>query len=428
MKVEVYVGMSADLVHPGHLNIIRSASKLGAVTIGLLTDSAIASYKRLPYMTYEQRKEIIDSIKGVTNVVKQETLDYSINLRKYKPTYVVHGDDWKEGIQSKVRQSVIEILAEWGGELIEIPYTKDISSTRLNNAIKEVGITPEIRRKTLRRLLNAKRSLRLLEVHNGLTGLLAETSQACVSNEIYIFDGIWVGGIYDTLYRGKLSKESIDATSNIINLNDILESTTKPIIYDVGNEESKGQFCTNIRTLERLGVSAAVISDKKSLKEFSTNSNFSYSVKKLSEKIILGKSALINEDFMIFIAIEEIYTIKNVADAINACNLYIEAGVDGIVVNCYKNNSKEILKFCKDYSSSSHNVPLLVSVHSGSQISETQFFDSGVRLVCYADHLFCSAYNEMEKIAKMILSNDSFLINKAISIDDFKKSFINSSL
>ncbi len=427
MKIEVYVGMSADLVHPGHLNIIRNASKLGAVTIGLLTDSAIASYKRLPYMTYEQRKEIIESIKGVTNVVKQDTLDYSINLRKYKPTYVVHGDDWKDGIQSKVRQSVIDILAEWGGELIEIPYTKDISSTRLNNAIKEIGITPEIRRKTLRRLLNAKSSLRLLEVHNGLTGLLAETSQACVSNKIYIFDGIWVGGIYDMLYRGKLSKESIDAASNIINLNDILESTTKPIIYDVGNEESKEQFCTNIRTLERLGVSAAVISDKKSLKEFATNSNLSNSVKKISEKIVLGKSALINDDFMIFIAIEEIYTIKNVVDAINVSNHYIEAGVDGIVVNCYKNNSKEILKFCKDYSSSNHNVPLLVSVHSGSQISETQIFDSGVRLVCYADHLFCSAYNEMEKIAKMILSNDSFLIDKAISIDDLKKSFTNSN-
>ena len=425
MNVEVYVGMSADLVHPGHLNIIKNASKLGVVTIGLLTDRAIASYKRLPHMTYDQRKEIILSIKGVTNVVKQDTLDYSINLRNYKPNYVVHGDDWKDGIQSKVRQSVIDTIKEWGGELIEIPYTQNVSSTKLNNAIKEIGVSPEIRRKTLRRLFSAKSSLRLLEVHNGLTGRLAEISQAYVANEIYIFDGIWVGGIYDTLYRGKLSDDSINAVSNIINLNDILESTTKPIIYDLGYVENKELFCANVRTLERLGVSAAVIRDKNSLKEFTTKARPSNSLKKISEKITLGKASLINDDFMIFISIEEIETVKNIEAAINIFNHYIEIGVDGIQVNCYKNNSKEILKFCKDYNSSNPQVPLLVSVHSGSQVSEKQFFDNGVRLLCYADHLFCSAYNEMQKTAKLILSDNSLMIDGAISIGDLKKSFTN---
>jgi phosphoenolpyruvate phosphomutase / 2-hydroxyethylphosphonate cytidylyltransferase len=423
MNVEVYVGMSADLVHPGHLNIIKSASKLGVVTIGLLTDRAIASYKRLPHMTYDQRKEIILSIKGVANVVKQDTLDYSRNLKKYKPNYVVHGDDWKDGIQSKVRQSVIDTIAEWGGELIEIPYTQNVSSTKLNNAIKEIGVSPEIRRKTLNRLFSAKSSLRLLEVHNGLTGHLAEITQAYVSNEIYIFDGIWVGGIYDALYRGKLTKDSINSASNLINLNDILESTTKPIIYDLGFVTNKKEFCSNIRTLERLGVSAAVIRDKCSLKEFTTKASPSNSVKKISKMITLGKSSLINDDFMIFISIEDIDTLKNMNDAISISKYYSEIGVDGIVVNCYKNNSNVILKFCKDLSTSELKVPLLVSVHSGSNISEKQFFETGVRLICYADHLFCSAYNEMEKTAKLILGNKRSMITKAISIDDIKKSF-----
>ena len=112
-KKTVYVGMSADLIHPGHLNILKNARELGSVTVGLLTDHAIASYKRLPFMTYEQRKQVIENIKGVDRVVAQETLDYVPNLRKYKPDIVVHGDDWKEGVQRKTRQQVIDALAEW---------------------------------------------------------------------------------------------------------------------------------------------------------------------------------------------------------------------------------------------------------------------------------------------------------------------------
>lgn len=166
--------MSADLARPGHLNIIKRASALGAVTIGLLTDAAIASYKRLPYMSFEQRKEVVENLKGVDRVVPQETLDYVPNLRLYRPDFVVHGDDWREGVQRDVGDAVIEALAQWGGELVEIPYTKGISSTQLNQALKEIGTTPDLRRNKLRRLLHAKPLVRLMEAHNGLTGLIVE--------------------------------------------------------------------------------------------------------------------------------------------------------------------------------------------------------------------------------------------------------------
>ncbi len=127
----VYVGMSADIVHPGHINLIRAAEKYGEVTVGLLTDAAITSYKRKPCMTFEERKAVVENIKGVTRVVPQETLDYVPNLKKLKPQYVVHGDDWCEGVQKATRQRVIEVLQEWGGELIEPPYTPGVSSTEI---------------------------------------------------------------------------------------------------------------------------------------------------------------------------------------------------------------------------------------------------------------------------------------------------------
>jgi len=228
----VYVGMSADLVHPGHLNIIKHAAELGDVTVGLLTDAAIASYKRLPYMAFEQRREVVAAIKGVEKVVPQETLDYVPNLRQYKPDFVVHGDDWREGVQAKVRQSVIDALAEWGGELVEVPYTKGISSTQLNKALKEIGTTPDIRRNKMRRLLEAKPLVRLIEAHNGLTGLIVENVAIEKGQRRQEFDGMWASSLTESTAKGKPDIEAVDVTSRVNTLNDILEVTTKPIVYD----------------------------------------------------------------------------------------------------------------------------------------------------------------------------------------------------
>jgi len=202
-KKRVYVGMSADLVHPGHLNVIKKASELGEVIVGLLTDAAIASYKRLPYMTYEQRKIVVENVKGVSRVVPQETLDYVPNLRTYRPDYVVHGDDWRENVQKKVRQSVIETLEEWGGELVEVPYTKGISSSQLNQVLKEIGTTPDIRRNKLRRLLKVKPIVRLLEAHNGLTGLIVEHVAIENEGERREFDGMWASSLTESTAKGK---------------------------------------------------------------------------------------------------------------------------------------------------------------------------------------------------------------------------------
>ncbi|MCY7363122.1 MAG: isocitrate lyase/phosphoenolpyruvate mutase family protein, partial [Ignavibacteria bacterium] len=262
MKKKVYVGMSADLIHPGHLNIINEAKKLGEVTVGLLTDKAIASYKRLPYLTYDQRKIIIENIKGVSEVISQDTLDYVPNLNLLKPDFVVHGDDWKTGIQKQTREKVIETLKQWGGELIEIEYTEGISSTVLNKSLKEIGTTPEIRMKRLRRLLDVKPIVRLMEAHNGLTGLIVENLQIKINNQSKEYDGMWLSSLTDSTAKGKPDIEAVYVTARMQTLNDIVEVTTKPIVYDGDTGGRPEHFVFTVKTLERLGVSAIIIEDK----------------------------------------------------------------------------------------------------------------------------------------------------------------------
>lgn len=236
----VYVAMSADLVHAGHMNILQKAADLGSITVGLLTDKAIASYKRLPFLAYAQREKVIANIKGVERVVAQDTLDYVPNLRKYKPDYVVHGDDWKTGVQAKVRQSVIDVLAEWNGELVEIPYTPGISSTEIQKNVKSRGITPDARLKTLKRLLDAKPHIKVLEVHNGLTGLIVENLKAEFDGKPQSFDGMWSSSLTDSTARGKPDIEAVDISSRMTTINDIFEVTTKPLIFDADTGGKSG--------------------------------------------------------------------------------------------------------------------------------------------------------------------------------------------
>ena len=336
-RKKVYVGMSADLVHPGHLNVIKEARKLGDVIIGLLTDTAIASYKRLPYMTYRQRKIVVENVKGVSKVVPQDTLDYIPNLRKLKPDYVVHGDDWKTGIQKSIRERVIKTLKEWGGKLVEVEYTKGISSTQINQSLKEIGTTPEIRMKRLMRLLDAKLIVRFLEAHNGLTGLIVENFCMQSDETITEFDGMWLSSLTDSTAKGKPDIEAVDLTSRLQTINDILEVTTKPIIYDGDTGGRPEHFVFTVKSLERLGVSAIIIEDKIGLKK---NSLFGVEVSQtqdtienFSDKISIGKKACITDDFMIIARIESLILKKGMDDALIRANAYIEAGADGIMIH-----------------------------------------------------------------------------------------------
>ena len=405
----VYVPMAIDILHTGHINIINTARELGDVIIGLLSDEAISSYKRLPLLDIEQRKIICENIKGVRSIIIQDKHDYEPILRKLKPDYLVHGDDWKIGIQSKVRQKVIEILSEWGGKLVEPTYTKGISSSALVNEFSKNGITTDARRKLLRRLLSIKPIIRILESHNGLTGLIAEKTQINDNGKIVEFDGIWESSLTDSTAKGKPDTELVDFSSRFSTIEEILEVTTKPMIVDGDTGGRIEHFKFRVRTLERLGVSAIIIEDKIGDKR---NSLFGTSVpqqqdtiENFSQKINEGKKSQVTDDFMIIARVESLILNKGIEDAIERSKAYIEAGADGIMIHSKQKDGKEIIEYCENYQKFDTIVPLIVVPSTFSHMREAELQDLGVNIVIYANHLIRSAYPSMIETAKSILQH-----------------------
>ena len=407
MSKTVYVGMSADLVHPGHLNILRRARELGEVVVGLLTDEAIAGYKRVPFMTFEQRKEVIENIKGVARVVPQTTLDYVANLRAIKPSYVVHGDDWKEGVQKETRQRVIDALVEWGGELVEVPYTKGISSSAVRAAMQEVGTTPEVRLKALRRVLQVRPLLRFLDIHNALSGLIIENTYLDTPQGRREFDGMWGSSLTDSTAKGRPDIEAVDVSSRMTTLNEVLEVTTKPIIYDGDTGGRPEHFKFTVRTLERLGVSAVIIEDKAGLKKNSLLGTevvqTQESIEAFSRKITEGKKAQATSDFMIIARIESLVLGKGVGDAITRAKAFLGAGADGIMIHARDKAPDLVFEFCDRFRDLEPRVPLVAVPSSYNHVTEDELRARGVNVVIYANHLLRSAYPAMIATAKSIL-------------------------
>ncbi len=406
---EVYVAMSADLIHPGHINILRIAAEYGEVTVGLLTDAAIARYKRLPYMSYEQRCAVIEHLKGVARVIPQETLDYVPNLRRLRPDFVVHGDDWRTGVQAPVRQAVIDTIAEWGGQLIEPEYTPGISSTQLNSCVREIGTTPQVRLKQLKRAIDAKPIVRALEAHNGLTGLIVETAEVRQGHMVEQFDAMWLSSLTDSTAKGRPDNEYVDLTSRLATIQNILDVTTKPIIYDGDTGGLQEHFVLHVRTLERLGVSAIIVEDKTGLKK---NSLFGTEVaqqqadmREFGMKISAGKSSQVTDDFMIIARIESLILKQGVDDALARAKTYIRAGADGVMIHSRDRDTTELYEFCDRYNRFTEKVPLVIVPSAFGHVRESELRDAGARVVIYANHLLRSAYPAMVRTAETILRN-----------------------
>lgn len=409
---KVYIAMSADIIHSGHINIINEGAKLGEVYIGLLTDEAIASYKRLPVLDYESRKKIFENIKGVKEVVPQKTLDYTDNLMALKPDYVVHGDDWRSGVQRNVRQKVIDTLKIWGGELIEIPYTKDVSCTGLEKTVRELQNTPDSRRAKLKRMLTVKPYVTVMEASNGLTGLLVENTKVIdeekgTSNE---FDCMWVSSLCDSSFKGKPDIELVDLTSRLNTIEQIMEVTTKPIILDGDTGGKVEHFTYNVKTLERLGVSAIIIEDKTGLKQ---NSLFGTDAKQVlddphefAHKIKAGKSAQVTKDFLIFARIEALIAGYGVEEAMKRAKIYIEeGGADGIVIHSKEKDGSEIKEFLRQFREYSKDIPVVLIPTSYNQFTEEELHAWGGTIIIYANHFLRSAYPAMKKCAESILTH-----------------------
>ncbi|MBR4464035.1 MAG: phosphoenolpyruvate mutase [Treponema sp.] len=413
MAKTVYVGITGDIIHPGIINIINEGAKRGELTVGLLTDSAIVSHKRLPYLTYEQRKQVVENLKGVAKVVPQEDWSYVPNLKKYKPDIMIHGDDWKTNYLSKIREDCFEVVKEWGGEIVEIPYTKGINSTALAENASTIGTTPDIRRASLRRLLAAKPVVRILEAHSGLSGLIAEHAQVTKDDGIHQFDGMWSSSLTDSTSKGKPDIEAVDLTTRMQSLTDILECTTKPIIYDGDTGDIPEHFVFTVRTLERNGVSAVIIEDKKGLKK---NSLFGTEAKQVlateeefCEKISAGKKAQVTKDFMIIARIEEIIAGYSVDEAIAKAFAAVKAGADGVMIHSKDKSGMDIKEFCAKFRAEYKNIPIVLVPTTYNQFTEKELGEWGANIIIYANHMLRASYPAMRKCAETILQAERSL-------------------
>ncbi len=405
----VYMCFSTDILHSGHISIIKKAQRLGKLVIGVLTDEAVASFKRFPLVPFEERKVLFENLNGVYKVVKQSTLSYAENLRKYRPAYVVHGDDWCEGIQKPVRDEVVSVLAEYGGRLVEYPYTVDSKLEKLEKNSRAQLAMPDIRRGRLRRLLSLKPVTTVIEAHSGITGLLAEKTTVYQDGKAYQFDAMWVSSLCDSTAKGKPDIELVDMSSRLRTIDDIMEVTTKPIILDGDTGGLTEHFVYNVKTLERMGVSAVIIEDKTGLKK---NSLFGTEVAQTQDtienfcaKIAAGKAAQQTKEFMIIARIESLILEQGMEDALERAFAYVNAGADGIMIHSRKKSPDEIFEFVEKFRAKDSVTPIVVVPTSFNTVTEDEFAQRGVNIVIYANQLTRSGFPAMKNVAEVILKN-----------------------
>ena len=409
LKKKVYVGLSVDIIHEGHINILKIASKYGDVIVGLLTDDAIASYKNIPYLNYNRRKTIVQNIKYVKKVIPQNTLSYIPNLNSIKPDFVVHGDDWKKGVQKQTRQDVIKTLNSWSGKLIEPRYTKNISSTLIKNRILEIGVSPQNRVSRLKRLISSKNIVRILESHNSLTGLIIENLKIKKKNKNIDFDGMWSSSLTDSATKGLPDNSSLSFSARISSLNDMMDVTTKPVVFDADNGGQIEHLPYLIRSLERSGVSAIIMEDKIGLKKNSLFKNQT-DTKQDKPNLFANKTKKIcnsrqSNDFMVIARIESFILGKGLQDALKRAEIYSKAGADAILIHSKEITPKEIFSFAKKFKKSKFFIPLVSVPSTYSKVYEKDLTKNGFKLVIYANQLLRAAYPAMQNTAKTILKN-----------------------
>ena len=411
-KVEnrtVYMCFSTDMLHSGHIAIIKKAEKLGKLVVGILSDEAVASFKRFPLIPYEDRKTLFENIWGVSRVIKQETLSYRDVLNELKPDIVVHGDDWQEGFQKPIREEVVEILNGYGGELVEFPYDKDSRYDELEKQSRlQLGM-PDYRRGRLRKLINLKKTVTALEAHSGITGLIAEKTTVLQNGRTYQFDAMWVSSLCDSTAKGKPDIELVDMTSRFRTIDDIMEVTTKPIIFDGDTGGLAEHFVYTVRSLERMGVSMVIIEDKVGLKKNSLFGNevqqTQDSIENFSAKIAAGKRAQKTKDFMICARIESLILEKGMEDALKRAFAFVQAGADAIMIHSRKKEPTEIKEFIAKFRAKDTTTPIVLVPTSFNTVYEDEWKEMGANVIIYANQLTRTGFPAMQNAAKTILEN-----------------------
>ena len=413
----VYTCFCTDIIHAGHLNIIEQACKYGKVIVGALSDEALIKYNKFPTISLEERIKLYESLEGVDKVVVQNSMMYDEVIEELHPDYVVHGDNWKEGPESAIRENVLKCLASYGGELVEVGYTYNPTVKKIDRQLREKLSMPEYRRKRLRQLLEIRPVVKAIEVHSGLTGLIAEKTVVEHDGELDQFDAMWISSLCDSTAKGKPDIELVDMTSRFRTIDDVTEVTTKPIIFDGDTGGLTEHFVYTVRTLEKMGVSAIIIEDKTGLKK---NSLFGTEVEQtqdtienFSAKIRAGKNAQLTDDFMIIARIESLILERGMEDALERARAFVKAGADGIMIHSRKKDPAEILEFCDKFRQENKQTPIVVVPSSFNTITEEELAEHGVNVVIYANQLTRSAFPAMQKTAEDILR-----YHRAKEVDD----------
>ena len=405
----VYACFSTDVIHEGHLHIIQEAQAYGELTIGVLTDEALIKFDRFPTITFDERFQMMQKLDGVAHVVAQSTVSYTENLQKLKPDYVIHGDNWKTNEQKIIRDNVLKVLSTWGGQLIEVPYTRTEKVQHIDKVMHDKLAMPEFRRKRLRQLLQLRPIVKALEVHSGITALIAEKTIVQNKEELDQFDAMWISSLCDSTAKGKPDIELVDMSSRIRTIDDVMDVSTKPILLDGDTGGLIEHFVYNVRTLERLGVSAIIIEDKTGLKKNSLFGNdveqTQDSIAHFCEKIKAGKQAQLSEDFMIIARIESLILEKGIADALQRAYAYVAAGADGIMIHSRQKTPDEIFAFCDAFRQKDKNTPIVVVPTSYHSVLEEQLAAHGINIVIYANQLTRSAFPAMQETAASILKH-----------------------
>ena len=404
----VYTCFCTDVIHDGHLNIIDHAKSYGRVVVGCLSDKEMIRCTKFPTTSEEERMSLYKSIDGVDEVVLQDSMLYDDIIERVKPDYIVHGDNWKEGPEKTIREHVRELLDQYGGEIIDVPYTYNENVKKVDQRLKEKLSMPEYRRKRLRQLIELTPIVKVMEAHSGLTGLIVEKTVVSRENgRLDQFDAMWVSSLYDSTDKGKPDIELVDMTSRLQTIDDIMEVTTKPIILDGDTGGLTEHFVYNVRTLERMGVSAVIIEDKTGLKK---NSLFGTevvqtqdSIENFSEKIAAGKRAQLSDDFMIIARIESLILERGMEDALERAFAFRDAGADGIMIHSRKKDPDEIFEFCDKFREQDKKTPIVVVPTSFNQVTEQEFAEHGVNIVIYANQLMRAAFPVMQQTAEEIL-------------------------
>lgn len=413
----VYTCFTTDVIHEGHLNIIHEAKKYGEVIIGVLSDEAMIKYNRFPTISFEERQKLVRSIPGVSRVVVQKDIMYDEIVKTYHPDYIIHGDNWKTGPIKAIRDNVEHLLSTYGGQIIDVPYTYNENVKHMDDKIREKLAMPEFRRKQLKQLLHIRPIVKALEVHSGLTGLIAEKTIVEHDGELDQFDAMWISSLCDSTAKGKPDIELVDMTSRFRTIDDVMEVTTKPIIFDGDTGGQIEHFVYTVRSLERMGVSAIIIEDKTGLKK---NSLFGTdvpqtqdSIEHFSKKIRAGKKIQLTDDFMIIARIESLILEQGMEDALNRARAYVDAGADGIMIHSRKKEPDEIIQFCDTFRNENKETPIVVVPSSYNTITEEELAAHGVNIVIYANQLTRSAFPAMEQTAIDILK-----YHRAKEVDD----------